>query len=67
MNDFTKEELKYLLNELRSTNVRQIHSFIIDKIQLMIENYCEHKLEDWWLLDHNQKICIKCDTIMHKA
>jgi len=42
MNDFTKEELKHILNgdiELYPSTFSDLR----DKIQSMIDNYCEHK------------------------
>lgn len=47
MNDFTKEELILLLDcawyyeDLREPK-DQSRKFLIDKIQSMIDNYCEH-------------------------
>lgn len=65
MNDFTKEELKRLL--LRSyswvsypENQNKDELELINKIQSMIDNYCDH---EWrcWDDKHNTRECIKCD------
>ena len=49
MNDFTKDELKDILSwadvytVFGSSWTTKLHLPLIDKIQTMIENYCEHE------------------------
>ncbi len=43
MNDFTKEELNYLYNELDSNYSELKNIPLINKVKLMIVNYCEHE------------------------
>lgn len=65
MNEFTKEELQYILDELKATNVRQINSWLIDKIVPMIDNYCEHEWENICCQCTLDKIyCHKCEKDM---
>lgn len=67
MNDFTKEELELMADSLYF-NEREHHlendipeksQKLIDKLQSMIENYCEH---DWRKGVHlfNDVYCTKC-------
>lgn len=42
MKDFTIEQLDYILNVMRSTNVGGSHSPIIDKIRLNIDTYSQN-------------------------
>lgn len=68
MNDFTKEELKciaswgdvYCFDNAMSA---RIHSELRNKIQSMIENYCEHK-ETYFDYDDVPIRCKKCLTIL---
>lgn len=46
MNDFTKEELKKLYNLVRFDSIEyssELKENLKDKIQSMIDNYCDHK------------------------
>lgn len=49
MNDFTKEELESMANwgevytEFGQDWTDKLHRPLIDKIQSMIDNYCEHE------------------------
>lgn len=70
MNDFTKEELEYLYQSI--DNIVECYSepdigyLVRDKIQRMLDNYCEHH----WVTDPRlhfmsnppqiKCICIKC-------
>lgn len=67
MNDFTKEELQDLECWLRVTRKQDItlpsdknKEYILDKLQSMIDNYCEHEKEGSVGL-HN--LCLKCGWI----
>lgn len=65
MNDFTKEELESILNwgdcycEFGSSWTYKCHKPLMDKIQSMIDNYCDHK-EQYEDLDYNAMRCKKC-------
>ncbi len=65
MNDFTKEELELIAEcveaDFHHTNwSKRIYEPLINKIQSMIENYCEHTPEPI-----NQEICCtKCQTAL---
>lgn len=69
MNDFTKEELEYIFYCVdivtHKNDEHDKYEKLEDKIQSMIDSYCDHELEDWALMDNNQKICIKCENIIH--
>ncbi len=57
MNDFTKEELELIFEcvdaDFYKTNwSRNMYEVLINKIQCMIDNYCEH---DW------ENICCQCE------
>lgn len=58
MNDFTKEELQlfewYMRKEKITPKIPYIHLNLIRKLQLMIDNYCEHE----WI---NATYCEKCN------
>jgi hypothetical protein len=67
MNDFTKEELEDILNcceciiseyETKNDGMENIYA-LCKKIQLMINNYCEHTE---FYEDHNDSVerCKKC-------
>ena len=64
MNDFTKKELTYILDNM--INIIEIYPdsnipySIRDKIQSMIDNYCEHIWTDG---SGNYLTCIKCHYI----
>jgi len=54
MNDFTKEELEYIRNYIFNGAASisfEKHEVLRNKIQSMIDNYCEH---DW------ENICCQC-------
>ncbi len=60
MNDFTKEELKQLMNGVWCTSkVHQIaiNKILYDKLNSMIDNYCEHLFIN---IGESHKPCIKC-------
>lgn len=56
MNDFTKEELENILNgnvELYPSTYQALR----DKVQIMIDNYCEHS----WVFSFSANgSCVKC-------
>lgn len=43
MNDFTKEELEYLFNIVLYQSAENSNEKVINKIQSLIDNYCEHE------------------------
>ncbi len=53
MNDFTKEELENISDELEGT----IHDALRQKIQSMVDNYCEHEFYQTSALIN---YCVKC-------
>lgn len=59
MNDFTKEELKKIYKNLEG-DASNDHAgeLIVDKIQSMIDNYCEHKKSICSF------ICEECDKLI---
>lgn len=63
MNDLTKEELESILDwadvycEFGTSYVYGIHKPLIDKIQSMIDKYCDH---EWIENQHYQSHCSKC-------
>ncbi len=64
INDFTKNEL-IKLKKLTRQHVNQFRENsdcidLLNKIQSMIENYCEH---DWQYNHHDQGHCRKCGLI----
>ena len=67
----TKDELRIILldmdiNIFKAPPLKPspIYLALREKIQFMIDNYCEHELEDWALMDNNAKICIKCEEMI---
>lgn len=70
MNDFTKEELEILHSAIEYwiENIALLGSkvspVIINKIQSMIDNYCEHAWDD---AATNQFYCIKCQQHIDKV
>lgn len=60
MNDFTKEELKNILNG-EVTLYPHTYQELVNKIQSMIDNYCEHQSE----IDVGEAplICKKCGKV----
>ncbi len=44
------------INRTPMLNESPSHKALRDKVERMIDNYCEHELEDWSLMDNNQKI-----------
>lgn len=63
MNDFTKEELKEILQNIKESEItvgaQRFH--LSGKIQSMIDNYCEHESE----IDIGEApmICQKCGKV----
>jgi hypothetical protein len=68
MNDFTKEELKDILETFHSyfeatdNAPYDYEQELIDKIQDMIDNYCEHDFE--YKDIGKAKLCIKCFSLL---
>lgn len=63
MNDFTKEELIKLLDMLHDTNAQEWQ--LEDKIQSMINNYCDHDWENPCCgCPNSSPICDKCGKII---
>ena len=63
MNNFTKEELLLLLEDALSTRHGcQEYWPIIEKIQSMIDNYCDHKWDGWVGYDSWKK-CKHCKEV----
>ena len=67
MNDFTKEELKILFLELNiairhwgDAKEYKDYPMLKDKIQTMIDDYCEHERSSG-CLDCNTAMCLKCN------
>jgi hypothetical protein len=62
MNDFTKEELKHIhdaLDILRQLGWEKFNILFRNKIQSLIENYCEHDTEEGW---GGSRVCHKCGS-----
>ena len=66
MNDFTKEELE-ILSQSTSAWISDFSNYpdklliIRDKIQSMIDNYCEHK--EYAQNEHYIKKCSRCGKV----
>ena len=66
MNDFTKNELQYMLELVDSIKIvnRTVNDDELqEKLQSMVDNYCEHK----WHPDRNRPWlhCLKCKAIFN--
>lgn len=73
MNDFTKEELKLLgaatfsswmrslTDPVLSSEVKNGYSTLKDKLESMIDNYCEHDGEVG--KDYPAEKCMKCNKV----
>ena len=69
MNDFTKEELESIKNAMGCLNINKILKGkvptdveLINKIQSMIDNYCEHT-ESKTIVNYDNdfvSVCVKC-------
>lgn len=72
MNDFTKKELEMIHYDLvRNESPWQCGKTIINKIQSMIDNYCEHQKNVWPLYTSSGDmpvcgLCYECDTCVDK-
>jgi hypothetical protein len=65
MNEFTKEELEWLLDDIEASLKYEDEDLpfkIRDKIRSMIENYCEH--QDNGEAEVFVDICKKCNFMM---
>ena len=66
MNDFTKDELEYLYQAIyeRPNTITEKMDSMRDKIQSMIDNYCEHEHKEYAAEDNRPMImtheCLKC-------
>ena len=67
MNDFTKEQLETMRNAIFwgmvSSSLWRIpeNNLLVDKIQSMIDNYCEHDAEIG--KDYPAEKCMKCGAM----
>ncbi len=71
MNDFTKEELKDIINwgdvytEFGNSWTNKVHRPLIEKIQSMIDKYCEHEWRNNCCGCCPSNICCKkCDICL---
>lgn len=70
MNDFKKEELEYMSacvyfeerSHYREQDIPQKSINLLEKIQSMIDNYCEHEYEEK-SVDLHAKQCCKCQEV----
>lgn len=66
MNEFTKDELKYLrkIIKLDKNNYDSKYIGVLKKIQFLIDNYCEHK-NDKAVSDVDYgMVCADCDATL---
>lgn len=67
MNDFTKEELEVIFHELRESrewSENLVNPWpLLDKIQSMIDNYCEHEQSGEVRDIDFIKVCTKCKEV----
>lgn len=67
MNDFTKEELEDILswgdvyNEFGQSFAYELNKPLLDKIQSMIDNYCEHEWKHRYDVSEYDE-CLKCGS-----
>jgi len=64
MNDFTKEELQYIRDYIfrEAASIRyDNHERLKEKIQSMIDKYCEHEFQIKSLNPHFLMMCEKCN------
>lgn len=72
MNDFTKEELDSILswacvyNELGASWTYNLEKPLIDKIQHMLDNYCEHDWNNVHISTIDDVWCENCKKYMDK-
>ena len=68
MNEFTKEELEWLLEEIGLSiqdYCQPDMAYVIrDKLKSMIDNYCEHENSKNIHPDDTVRICNTCETIL---
>jgi hypothetical protein len=66
LNDFTKEELEDIANwgevytEFGHSSTDKIYRTLINKIQSMIDSYCEHEGE----MFDSESHCVKCGKLL---
>lgn len=60
MNDFTKEELKSLQRAIIPWFGKYAGQVIKNKIQSMIDNYCDHEFDRYGCQDCSAQWCSKC-------
>lgn len=72
MNDFTKEELQYLLemvDSIKIVNRLVSDDMLQEKIQSMIDNYCEHSHKSYSIGDTRPLVmthdCVKCGKVYY--
>ena len=67
MNDFTKEELKFISDLLTYQSSENMNEELRDKVDSMIDNYCEHEPGYYVTPDENILTCHKCKKRLHKS
>ena len=69
MNDFTKEQLEEILDGLDDYwRLQPENSIIMDKIQSLIDNYCDHKKIETgaYSRSHPPKKCDACGVLYYE-
>jgi hypothetical protein len=71
MNEFTKEELQSIVSSIKSlriyTEIENWEEELLDKVQTMIDNYCEHEWENICSgCDLGVICCMKCDKAINE-
>lgn len=64
MNDFTKEELSYIYDELDSNYSELKNIPLMNKVEAMIENYCEHEFMEYMHGAAAIPYCNKCKRVI---
>ncbi len=62
-NEFTKEELEYIYDELDSNYSELKNITLMKKVKSMIDNYCEHINDirfNAYPIDGSPKMCTEC-------
>lgn len=65
-NDFTKEELQHILGHMKwayDIDATEQNLLMIDKIQSMIDNYCDHKGSIPSIRQYTSMQCPKCGVV----
>lgn len=64
LNDFTKEELKYLFRKFMLTNGDDFEHRLEAKLQSLINNYCEHESVRSISDADYVYVCAQCDKVV---